>query len=148
MPVQIIDANTQEYIDPIIIGETFTACVSSGCYTLIGASSVEIDGVNITLMNDNNFIIEAGTSGCLGCTNPSGCNYDEFALIENNTCELVVGDFNDNQYAEINDMLILLAEFNSCNPEDNCMADINNDGYVGVNDLLIFLSAFGSGCPL
>jgi hypothetical protein len=146
MPVQIIDASTQEYIDPIITGETFTACVSSGCYTLIGATSAEIDGANITLTNDNNFIIEAGTSGCLGCTNPSGCNYDEFALIENNTCVLVMGDVNDNQFVEVDDMLILLTQFNTCNPEDNCVADINLDGYVAITDLLILLSNYGSGC--
>ena len=146
MPIQIIDEDTQENIEPIISGETFTACISSGCYTIIGAATVELDGVTVTLMNENDFIIEAGTSGCLGCTNPSGCNYDEFALIDNNTCELVLGDLNDNQYVEVNDMLVLLSQFSTCNPEDNCVADIDLDGYVTVNDLLLLLGNFGIGC--
>ena len=146
MPLQIIDEDTQENIEPIISGETFTACISSGCYSIIGAETVELDGVNVTFMNENDFIIEAVSSGCLGCTNPSACNYDEFAVIDNNTCVLVVGDLNDNQYVEVNDMLILLSQFNTCNPEDNCVADIDLDGYVSVNDLLLILSNFGTGC--
>ena len=146
MPLQIIDEDTQENIEPIISGETFTACISFGCYSIIGATTVELDGVNVTLMNENDFIIEAESSGCLGCTNPSACNYDEFALIDNNTCVLVVGDLNDTQFVEVNDMLILLSQFNTCNPEDNCVADIDLDGYVSVNDLLLILSNFGTGC--
>ena len=43
-------------------------------------------------------------------------------------------------------MLIVLSLFNTCNPEDNCVADIDLDGYVTVNDLLLILSNFGTGC--
>lgn len=66
-------------------------------------------------------------------------------MFDDESCELVVADFNGDQFVSIEDMLTLLSEFGNCGSA-TCISDVDGDDDVGVNDLLVLLSAFGTGC--
>lgn len=53
------------------------------------------------------------------------------------------GDFNGDNQIDVQDLLILLAEFGCSNA---CTADLNNDGLVTSADMLSFLSLYGTIC--
>ena len=50
------------------------------------------------------------------------------------------GDFNSDGVVDVNDLLVLIAAWGSC---DACPEDINADGIVDVNDLLLVIAAWG-----
>ena len=50
-------------------------------------------------------------------------------------------DFNGDDIVDVNDLLILIADWGTCT--DNCNSDVNDDGEVDVNDLLILIAAWG-----
>lgn len=85
-----------------------------------------------------------------GCTDVTACNYNPAATCDDGTCEFTscddgcFGDFNGDGIVDIQDLLILLAEF-GC--ENNCVADLNGDGTVTTADALLFFPAFGTICP-
>jgi hypothetical protein len=53
------------------------------------------------------------------------------------------GDVDSSGIVDVNDLLILLSEFNS---EDPSTGDVNYDGVCDVTDLLLLLSQFGGSC--
>ena len=122
------------------------ACLPWGCYVVRGATGVSWNGLEAQgeLYGDGQ-LFEVGTSECLGCTQSLACNYAPLAMFDDAGCDLVVADFNGDQFVAIDDMLMLLSEFGNCT-STTCIADIDGDSDVGVNDLLLLLSAFGTGC--
>ena len=122
------------------------ACLPWGCYVVRGATGVSWNGLEAQgeLYGDGQ-LFEVGTSECLGCTQSLACNYAPLAMFDDAGCDLVVADFNGDQFVAIDDMLLLLSEFGNCT-STTCIADIDGDSDVGVNDLLLLLSAFGTGC--
>jgi hypothetical protein len=55
-------------------------------------------------------------TSCVGCTYAGACNYDASATIDNGSCEFLEGDFDDNGYITISDLLQFLAVYtSSCN---------------------------------
>ncbi len=57
---------------------------------------------------------------------------------------LCIGDFNADSTRNVNDLLILLADF-GCS--GNCLSDLNEDGQSNTGDLVVFLTYFGLSCP-
>ena len=123
------------------------ACLPWGCYVVRGATSVMWDGTSASGVTfGDGQLFEVGTTECLGCTDELACNYAPLAVFDDGACQLVLGDFTGDQFVGIDDMLLLLSQFQSCVPEDNCVTDVDGNGVVGVDDLLIFLQAYGTGC--
>jgi hypothetical protein len=54
------------------------------------------------------------------------------------TCD---GDFDNSGDVNVDDLLILLGEFSSCNK--NCIADMDGDNDVDIDDMLLLLGAWG-----
>lgn len=54
-----------------------------------------------------------------------------------------LGDFDNDGYITVNDLLFLLADYGCV---ENCAADLDEDAVVSTSDLLIFLSLFGTTC--
>lgn len=77
----------------------------------------------------------------------NACNYDPNAIIDDGSCDYSTctcfGDFDGDGERNINDMLILLANFGCL---QDCIADMNGDGIVTTDDLLLFLGIFGQPC--
>ena len=64
-----------------------------------------------------------------------------------NGCEVIVdcyGDLNGDQVIDVEDILALIAAWNT--PDDN--ADLDEDGLVDADDLLEVLALFGTACPV
>lgn len=97
-----------------------------------------------------------------GCMDPVACNYSEFALVDDGSC-----DFSccpgpgccsaPNVWDPATQMCVITAascgdgtvwdeSLQQCLPEDMCFADLDNDGVVGMADLLDLLTQFGSEC--
>ncbi len=99
-------------------------------------------------IDDNcNGIIDEGRID--GCTDSEACNFNASATCDDGSCEFVscagcLGDFNDDGFIDIQDLLILLAEFGCTS---NCTADLNGDDAVDASDALIFFTLFGTACP-
>jgi hypothetical protein len=75
-----------------------------------------------------------------GCTDPSACNFDSTATIDNGTCSFISsGDLDCNGDITIEDMLQLISNYGCINADDCSIFDLNNDGVVGAQDLLILL---------
>ena len=89
------------------------------------------DGESLCTCSFSRVIMER--SGFPGCTNPTACNYNEAALVDDNSCELFT--------CKCLDGTIWSAELGGCISTNT--ADINNDGCVQLNDLLDLLSAYG-----
>ncbi len=64
-------------------------------------------------------------------------------VIEVNTPNVCLGDFDGDGVIGISDLLIFLSEYGCTS---NCTADLDGDGIVGTSDLLIFLSLYGNFC--
>jgi lysyl endopeptidase len=91
--------------------------------------------------------IDDGSCTLPGCMDTTACNYNSAAVCDDGGCEFTscecVGDFNDSGNVDIQDMLMLLANF-GCS--GSCIADMNNNGATGTDDILLFLNVFGSTC--
>ena len=61
---------------------------------------------------------------------------------DQNACEDCLGDINGDLDINVEDLLIVIAEWG----ETSGPADINEDGIVNVNDLLIVIASWGD-CP-
>ncbi len=61
------------------------------------------------------------------------------------------GDFNDNGFVNVSDLLELLANWGPCPPGTSCPWDLNGDGVVDIHDFLELLFRWGicagEGCP-
>ena len=67
-------------------------------------------------------------------------------FFDDQSCDFLAGDFNGDLASTVEDMLLLLSEFNNCGLPQACLADLDDSGFVSVEDLLLFLSYFGSSC--
>jgi hypothetical protein len=142
--INLIDNTIQDFE---VVGNTFSACLSDGCYVIQGADEVYYNGSPMSVMVNSDYIIDSSTYNCVGCTDPYACNYNDAVYYDNQSCEYLIGDLDNDQFVGINDILILLSQYASCLPEDNCVADVDNDGFVALSDVLIMLSAYDTGCP-
>ena len=84
-----------------------------------------------------------------GCTDPTACNYNAAATCDDGSCDFTscttcLGDFDNDGFINVNDLLILLADFGCTS---NCIADLNNDGMVSIGDATIFFGLYGTTCP-
>jgi hypothetical protein len=84
-----------------------------------------------------------------GCNDSTACNYDSSAGCDDGSCEYTScapcqGDFDENGVIDVQDLLMLLADF-GCS--GTCIADLDNDGGTATSDILLFLGLFGSTCP-
>ena len=78
-----------------------------------------------------------------GCMDPTACNYDNSATVDDGTCV----------QCEILQMACGEGTFwdettSTCIPVETCEEDLDGDGVIGVNDLMQLLSSFGTDCPL
>jgi hypothetical protein len=76
----------------------------------------------------------------VGCADLGGSFGGNWTLCDWNVCEIPCpGDINDDNSVGVNDLLAVIAAWNTSDPN----ADIDDDGVVGVNDLLIVIGAWG-----
>lgn len=97
-----------------------------------------------------------------GCMDPVACNYSEFALVDNGSCDFSCCPgpgccISPNVWDPATQMCVNTAascgegtvwdeSLQQCLPEDMCFADLDNDGLVGMADLLDLLTQFGFEC--
>lgn len=98
---------------------------------------------------DDNCANGIDENGVDGCTDPTACNYNPAATCDDASCDFTScancpGDFNEDGAINVNDLLILLAEFGCSNA---CVTDMNGDGLVSATDATIFFGLFGTSCP-
>ena len=83
----------------------------------------------------------------LGCTDPTACNFNEEANIEDDSCVYpLFGEDCETGGAACGEGTIWDSSLQSCVGFDECPSDLNDDGIVGINDLLSLLSDFGTMC--
>ena len=83
-----------------------------------------------------------------GCTDPTACNFNEEANIEDDSCVYpLFGEDCETGGAACGEGTIWDSSLQSCVGFDECPSDLNDDGIVGINDLLSLLSDFGMECP-
>ena len=58
-------------------------------------------------------------------------------------CPLCPGDATGDGYVDVNDVLYVIANWDTADPN----ADFDEDGLVDADDVLILLSNFGESCP-
>ena len=102
----------------------------------------------------------------MGCTDTGAVNYDAAATRDDDSCVCAGfrfmrhgprgahavchncltcnGDMNGDMKVNTADILLLLGDFNLCDPR--LISDGNNDGCVGVQDLMLLLEEFGRDC--
>jgi len=97
-----------------------------------------------------------------GCMDPVACNYSEFALVDNGSCDFSccpgpgccsspnvwdpATQMCVNTAASCGEGTVWDESLQQCLPEDMCFADLDNDGVVGMADLLDLLTQFGFEC--
>ena len=97
-----------------------------------------------------------------GCMDPVACNYSEFALVDDGSCDFSCCPgpgccISPNVWDPATQMCVNTAascgegtvwdeSLQQCLPEDMCFADLDNDGVVGMADLLDLLTQFGFEC--
>jgi uncharacterized protein (TIGR02145 family) len=82
-----------------------------------------------------------------GCTDPTACNFNEEANIEDDSCVYpLFGEDCETGGAACGEGTIWDSSLQSCVGFDECPSDLNDDGIVGINDLLSLLSDFGTMC--
>ncbi|MDP4828301.1 MAG: MopE-related protein, partial [Flavobacteriales bacterium] len=73
-----------------------------------------------------------------------GLDNDCNGLVEGNEVAPCIGDFNQDGFINVGDLLVLLGQF-GCT--ESCPTDMNNDGAVNAGDMLIFFGLFNTSCP-
>ena len=66
-----------------------------------------------------------------------------FSLSNSNCQNICIGDINDDNIVDVNDLLGVLSRFNE---NGGLSEDVDNNNIVDVNDILITLSNYGSSC--
>ncbi len=61
-------------------------------------------------------------------------------LLEGHAHARLAGGVPADGAVNLEDLLMVLASWGECAPEEDCPADVNNDGMVDVEDLLIVLT--------
>jgi hypothetical protein len=88
--------------------------------------------------DDTNEFVYPGAQGTA-----SGMDNDCNGTVEDDELSPCLGDFNNDGYINVADLLTMLAEF-GCS---GCMTDMDGDGVTDTADMLSFLSIFGTICP-
>ena len=130
--------------------QVFEYCLSPSCYLISGTNPAQVsaswNGTDVS--DDVNLFGVLGdpSTPCVGCTDSGACNYEATVIFDDQSCDFLAGDFNGDLASTVEDMLLLLSEFNNCGLPQACLADLDDSGFVSVEDLLLFLSYFGSSC--
>jgi 2',3'-cyclic-nucleotide 2'-phosphodiesterase (5'-nucleotidase family) len=113
-------------------GQSFNA-EGEGCYAepTPGAANAACEATQVVTVDDlgctyptacnydADALFDNGTcdfTSCVGCTYAGACNFDASATIDDGSCEFLEGDFDDNGYITISDLLQFLAVYqSSCN---------------------------------
>lgn len=81
-----------------------------------------------------------------GCTDSCACNYDDFATVDDGSCDFT--SCSGCTYPEADNYSTnALIDDGSCLFTNPCPADLNDDGSINTGDLLDFLAQYGSICP-
>ncbi|WP_306641918.1 lamin tail domain-containing protein [Sanyastnella coralliicola] len=80
-----------------------------------------------------------------GCTDPTACNYDAAANVDDGSCDFT-SCFGCTYPTADNYDATATVDDGSCVFTNSCPEDLNQDGIVNAADLLQFLGAFGSAC--
>jgi hypothetical protein len=88
-----------------------------------------------------------GTGGSIG--DLSGINFNNFAGDQFFTVTVtgITGDLDYDGFVGINDLNIILSEWNNNGPLNDPRADPSGDGFVGIEDLGIVLGNWNTGTP-
>ncbi len=88
--------------------------------------------------------------GWEGCTDPSACNFDPAAELDNGSChglcgatEPCIADLDGDGVHGASDILAILSEFGCAS---GCTMDITGDGAVSALDILALLALYGEAC--
>jgi hypothetical protein len=113
-------------------GQSFNA-EGEGCYAepTPGAANAACEATQVVTVDDlgctyptacnydADALFDNGTcdfTSCVGCTYAGACNFDASATIDDGSCEFLEGDFDDNGYITISDLLQFLVVYqSSCN---------------------------------
>ena len=113
-------------------GQSFNA-EGEGCYAepTPGAENAACEATQVVTVDDlgctyptacnydADALFDNGTcdfTSCVGCTYVGACNFDASATIDDGSCEFLEGDFDNNGYITISDLLQFLAVYqSSCN---------------------------------
>ena len=87
-------------------------------------------------------VLENNQFANMNTTNSSNHTIPGFELFAHNP------DLNSDGTINIDDVLILINNWNTCVPQSDCMYDIDGNGAVDSNDLHILLSLWGMDMPL
>ena len=116
---------------------------STGCFTLYPTSPPQISGCTDPLACnfDEGAVIDDNSCNYpaafdFGCTNPESSNFDPSATIDDGSCDL---SYMCGQ-GTVFDVALGRCVTNCC------PGDVNGDGFIGALDLLDFLSLFGNNC--
>ena len=91
-----------------------------------------------------NILDECGECGgnnstCEGCTDPNATNYDEDALVDDNSCTYpYLGDMNNDEVYNVMDIILVINFILDDGYVD--YGDLNQDGYMNVLDVIILIN--------
>jgi hypothetical protein len=90
---------------------------------------------------------DGSCSYAFGCTDSQACNYDPSALCDSGceyqSCASCLGDFNNDGFRTVADLLMLMSEFGCVS---GCAYDLDNNDYINAADMVVFLSLFATPC--
>ena len=114
---------------------TFIDCVISG------NSSTTVGGVELLQASNASF---TNSSVCSNSGKQISGNWtDNGGNTIEDECPLCPGDATGDGYVDVNDVLYVIANWDTADPN----ADFDEDGLVDADDVLILLSSFGESCP-
>ena len=87
---------------------------------------------------------------CTGCIDPSACNFDVEALVDNGLCIYPAMSLVDCFAGAVlcGEGTVWDALTQSCIAFDNCASDLDENGNVGIGDLLLLLADYGNDCEV
>ena len=87
---------------------------------------------------------------CTGCIDPSACNFDVEALVDNGLCIYPAAGLVDCFAGAVlcGEGTVWDALTQSCIAFDNCASDLDENGNVGIGDLLLLLADYGNDCEV
>ena len=77
----------------------------------------------------------------VGCMNIDAINYNSYALEDDNSCifDFIIGDFNNDDFIDVLDIIILVEHILSSATIELDGADINNDGSINIIDIVLLV---------
>lgn len=127
-------------------GSGIMPTLNLGDFTLL-TTSLEMGCTDPSACNfDPTAFLDNGLCEYPGCTDPNATNYNPAAGCEDGSCEFpCVGDFDLNGTVNTGDLLLMVGAFgclSTCDP-----FDLDHNGVVNTSDLLLFMGVFGQPCP-